>query len=420
MRIAIEARELMGKPTGVGRYLSSLLTAWSELPAAAAHEFVLCTPEPLPSSFERADNVSVVTAPGHGTLWQQFTLPRLIHGVDADVIFAPAYSGPLMSKRPMVVSVHDVSFAAHPEWFGRREGLQRRVMSRLSARRASRVLTFSDFSKREIVSHFGVPPDRVEVIYHGLTTLPGITSRGPRESEETAGASADAPVVLYAGSLFNRRHIPELIAGFSLLASRHRQARLEVVGENRTMPVVDVQALVAGSAARDQIHARSYVEDAVLAGLYREATAFIFCSDYEGFGMTPLEALAAGVPIIVLDTAVTREIYGPAAHYVARPEPALIAAALERVLFDRDERARILRAAPDVLARYSWQECGRRTLQILLASAAARMSKGGDGTRTRASQRGDGRESRASQSSDSTEPGASEASQDVTPRESRR
>ena len=375
MRIAIDARELIAKPTGVGRYLSSLLAAWSRLPAAAAHEFVLCSPEPLPSEYQQASNVSVVTAPGHGTLWQQLTLPRLIHAMDADVIFAPAYSGPLISKRPMVVSVHDVSFSAHTEWFGRREGLQRRVMSRLSAHRAVRILTFSDFSKREIVSHLGVEPDRVEVIYHGLTTLAGITPYGLGTVEnETERPMPEAPVVLYAGSLFNRRHIPELLDGFALLAARHANARLELVGENRTLPFIDIDALLAGNAARQQIQARSYVKDAVLAALYREASVFIFCSDYEGFGMTPLEALAAGVPIVVLDTAVTREIYGPAAHYIARPEPALIAAALEQVLFDPNERARILAAAPGVLARYSWQECGRRTLQIILASAEPRGS----------------------------------------------
>ena len=377
MRIAIDARELIAKPTGVGRYLSSLLAAWSRLPAAASHEFVLCSPEPLPSEYQQTSNVSIVTAPGHGTLWQQLTLPRLIHAVNADVIFAPAYSGPLISKRPMVVSVHDVSFAAHPEWFGRREGLQRRVMSRFSARRAARILTFSDFSKREIVSRLGVEPDRVEVVYHGLTTLPGISPYGRATVEhEAERPMPDAPVVLYAGSLFNRRHIPELIDGFGLLAARHAHARLELVGENRTLPFIDIDALIARSAVRPQIQARSYVTDAVLSALYREASAFIFCSDYEGFGMTPLEALAAGVPIIVLDTAVTREIYGPAAHYIARPEPALIAAAIEQVLFDRAERARILTAAPGVLARYSWHECGRRTLQILLASAAPRASAG--------------------------------------------
>jgi glycosyltransferase involved in cell wall biosynthesis len=371
MRIAIDARELSGKPTGVGRYLASLLAAWSRVPAAAGHEFVLCAPEPVITPSDRALNLTVATAPGRGTLWQQITMPRLVHSVKADVIFAPAYSGPIASRTPMVVSVHDVSFAAHPEWFARREGLQRRIMSRLSARRAQRVLTFSDFSKREIVRHLGVDPERVEVIYHGITTLGDVDPYGRWGGPSVLQRpSPTAPLVMYAGSIFNRRHIPELIDAFTALAARHPDARLELVGENRTMPFIDVEGVIARSTARERIRARSYVDDAQLSALYREASAFVFCSEYEGFGMTPLEALAAGIPIVVLDTDITREIYGPAAHYVARPDAALITEALERVLYDAEERGRILSAAPGVLARYSWQECGHRTLQVILRSAA--------------------------------------------------
>jgi len=380
MRIAIDARELMGKPTGVGRYLASLLTEWAQLPAAAAHQFVLCAPGPLDHPCTQAPNVSVIFSPDGGTgqvpqggsrpeggrqggtMWQQLTLPRLVRAAKADLVFAPAYSGPLAVRTPMVVSVHDVSFVAHPEWFSRREGLQRRVIGRWSARRATRILTFSDFSKREIVRAFGVDAGRVEVIYHGVTAFTG------RAIDAQESAPARAPLILYAGSIFNRRHIPEVIDAFSRLADRHPGVRLELVGENRTLPFVDVTALIAASAVRDRIQARSYVSDAELAALYAAAAAFVFCSDYEGFGLTPLEALAAGIPIVVLDTEVTREIYGPAARYVSAPDPASIAAALEAVLFDADERARILRAAASVLGRYSWRESAQRTLQALLAS----------------------------------------------------
>ena len=152
MKIAIDARELHGNPTGVGRYLSKLLDAWKELPAAAAHEFVLCAPAP----HEKA-----------GTTWQQLTLPRLIRKAKADVFFAPGYSGPLRCPVPMVVAIHDVSFAAHPDWFGWREGLRRRVLARWTAQRAARVLTISEFSKQEIVRHLGIPPAKIEVTYLG-------------------------------------------------------------------------------------------------------------------------------------------------------------------------------------------------------------------------------------------------------------
>jgi glycosyltransferase involved in cell wall biosynthesis len=257
----------------------------------------------------------------------------------------------------MVLTIHDVSFSAHPEWFSWREGTRRRLLTRMSAQRAARVITVSDFSKREIVRHLQVPHTNVEVIYSGATLMPA------------AVPSTRSPTVLYVGSLFNRRHIPETIEGFDRLARRRPDVRLEIVGDNRTRPHVDVDALIRRTASADRIRARSYVNDAELPGLYNSASAFVFLSEYEGFAMTPLEALASSVPVVLLDTEVAREIYGPAAIYVERPDPDRIAAALERVLFDGPERTRILSAAPAQLERYVWRECAQRTLQVLLACA---------------------------------------------------
>ena len=342
MKIAIDARELHGKRTGVGRYLSELLAAWRAMPAASAHDFVLMAPEGGTA----------------GTLWEQATLPGLVRRAAANVLFAPGYTGPLRSPVPMVVAIHDVSFAAHPEWFSWREGLRRRVLSRWSARRAARVLTISEFSKREIVRHLGVDASRIAVTYPGVTAMP------------TAAPGSDPePVVLYVGSVFNRRHVPELIDGFAGVARRHPDARLEIVGDNRTTPRLDLEDVARRSGAGGRIRLRSYVSDQELRDLYRDARAFVFLSEYEGFGLTPVEALSAAIPIVVLDTTVAREIYGPAAIYVPRSDPGLVADALERALFDPAERSRLLDASADVLARYSWDECARRTLQILLACA---------------------------------------------------
>jgi alpha-1,3-rhamnosyl/mannosyltransferase len=195
----------------------------------------------------------------------------------------------------------------------------------------------------------------VDVIYLGTTTL---RTQATRE-----------PLVLYVGSLFNRRHVPELIEGFSQLAAHHPTARLEIVGDNRTLPAIDVDALIARSEARDRIRARQYVSDAELSSLYARASAFAFLSEYEGFGLTPLEAMAGGIPVVVLDTEIGREIYGPAAEYVAQPEPSMIATALERVLEDQVVRQRLVEAGKAQVERYSWDECARRTLQVLLACA---------------------------------------------------
>jgi glycosyltransferase involved in cell wall biosynthesis len=355
MRIAIDARELLDKPTGVGRYLSQILSAWTRLPGAAAHEFILCSPDEQSDAGWAPLKVSRVSAGGHGTTWEQLVLPWLIRKARANVLFAPAYTAPLACSIPIVVTVHDVSFVAHPEWFSWREGFRRRLITQASARRAARVLTQSDFTKREAVRYLGLDQSRVDVIYLGTTTL---RTHADRE-----------PLVLYVGSLFNRRHIPELIAGFSLLASRHPTARLEIVGDNRTTPAIDVGSLIAQSGAADRIRVRQYVSDAELSSLYARASAFAFLSEYEGFGLTPLEAMAAGIPVVVLDTEVAREIYGPAAQYVAQPDPPLVAAALERVLCVDADRQRLIEAGQAQVERYSWDECARRTLQVLLACA---------------------------------------------------
>lgn len=338
MRIAIDARELQGHATGVGTYLSGILNEWATLPAASEHEVILCKPD----------------SPG-GTWWEQRILPRLVRESKADVLFAPGYTAPVFSGVPTVVAIHDVSFAAHPEWFGWREGLRRRTLTRLSAERAARVLTISEFSKREIAAHLGILPAKIEVIYPAGADRIG----PPRPMNDPAS-------VLFLGSLFNRRHIPELIEGFSRVARTLPDARLDIVGDNRTIPRIDIDALVAASEARDRIALRSYLPEPDLAALFGRARAFVFLSEYEGFGLTPLEALSAGVPIVVLDTPVAREVYGAAALYVERPEPALIAAALSRVLTDETERTRILTAARDTLARYSWRRCAERVLEVLL------------------------------------------------------
>ena len=95
----------------------------------------------------------------------------------------------------------------------------------------------------------------------------------------------------------------------------------------------------------------------------------VFLSEYEGFGLTPLESLAAGIPIVVLDTPVAREVYGDAALYVSEPDPARIAVAVRRALFDEPERARMFAAARRMLPRYSWERCAEQVLRVLLQSS---------------------------------------------------
>jgi glycosyltransferase involved in cell wall biosynthesis len=255
-----------------------------------------------------------------------------------------------------------VSFAAHPEWFSFREGLRRRTLTAWSARRARLVLTDSQFSRDEIVRHIGVPAARVRVIPLGLTRM--ITTGVPSSRE---------PLILFVGSIFQRRHVDRLVDVFVRhVAPRVPGSRLEIVGENRLYPPGEVAPVLSTCpmAMRSRVAVRSYVDDHTLQGLYQRASVFAFLSEYEGFGLTPLEALAAGVPPVVLETPVAREVYGDAARYVPTletPEP--LAGALIDLLENPIERATLLAAGSAILARYDWERTAAATLRALEEAA---------------------------------------------------
>jgi len=359
MRVAIDGRELVGQATGVGRYLSRLLTAWDGLEAARAHQFVICAhaAPTLPSTPHL--QVSTAVKPGlGGTAWEQLVLPGLVRAAKPDVFFAPGYTAPLRGTIPLVLAIHDASFFAHPEWFSWREGIRRRFVTRKAAARASRVLTLTEFSRDELVRHVGLPTSRLEVI-----------SLGPSGLAVQTPAQAREPMILYVGSILARRHVADLVAGFGRLAQRHRNLRLVIAGDARGVRRDELEKQIRHAGVSDRVTVTGFVNDAELADLYRRASAFAFLSSYEGFGLTPLDAIAAGVPPVVLDTPTAREVYGPAAHYVPRPDPALVEDALDCVLFDASVRAALLAAGPTVLGRYSWTTTGRATLDAITGAA---------------------------------------------------
>lgn len=343
LHIAVDGRELLGRPTGPGRYLSEVMRHWTLTDGAAPHRYTVVLPAepgPLREHFGSRVTWHVEPSARPGTLWEQRQLPSALSRIHADVLFAPAYTSPLRAGRPVVLAVHDVSFFVHPEWFSWRDGLRRRWLTRASAQRARSLITISEFSRAEIHRELRVPIERI------LLAPPG----APTAIDRRTSASS---VVLFVGSVFQRRHPQKMIEAVAHAAREVPSIRLIVAGENRTSPRLDLAALTAAAGISDRVEFREYVSEAELADLYRSARVLLYLSDYEGFGMPPLEALAHGVAPVVLDNPVSREVYGEAAVRVSA-EASAIAGAIVRLVRDAAAHEAVLSAGRTQLARYSW------------------------------------------------------------------
>ena len=364
MRIGIDGRELFGEATGTGRYLDNLCREWALLPTAQEFEILVYTPTVAHSDSFRNNGAPITQrmVPGTGSaFWEQTTLASQVNSDHLDLFFGPNYSVPLRANVPSVVTLHDISFFSHPEWFGLREGFRRRWLARQSIAKAKAIITVSNFCKQELIDHLNVDSSSIKVVYNGVSS-----------TQQSTVAMSDTvdQIVLYVGSIFNRRNLPTLISAFGHIVKQLPRARLIIVGPNRTQPHQDLTELSKTHLISDRIQFLSYVKETELAQLYRDASVFAFLSEYEGFGMTPLEALSTDVPALVGDTPVAREVYKNSVLYVPPKSIDSVATGLIKLLTDVSLRRTLLRNAKPVLANLTWARTAQNTLDVLTNAAS--------------------------------------------------
>jgi glycosyltransferase involved in cell wall biosynthesis len=301
-----------------------------------------------------------------GVRWQQRVLPPAAGADGLDVFFAPAYTCPLGLRVPVVTTVHDLSFFSLPHEFGLLDGIKRRALVRASVRASARVLAQSDFTRRELQAWFPESAPRVRVVPLGPDDdLPP----GPPRREARAHLGLSAPFLLTVGSIFNRRCLPELLRATAMLARRHPGLRLEVVGENRTHPWIDVGGLVRQLDLGRIVQMSGFLPDHELAARYAAADVAVFLSDYEGFGLGVLEAMARGVPVVASARPAMGELFADAALLVDPRDPVAVAAAVARVLADGALREDLITRGRALAGRFSWGETAAATRAVLQEAA---------------------------------------------------
>jgi glycosyltransferase involved in cell wall biosynthesis len=377
VRISIDVRRI--RDFGVGTYIRNLLQALAA--ARTGHRYsLICSPEDqaqfaeLPPNFE-----TIVYLRRDSSRMDHIELPGLIRKLRADVTHIPFHRVPLFLPKPYVVTIHDLSSL----YFDDASGLlhaARGFRLRRGLERADRIITVSGATRRDVMSLVPDAAERIRLIYNAPD--PQYLQRWP-DSAHASGPQDTArerhrileryqiryPFLLYAGSIRPQKNIPRLIEAFAVARSGlehhagYRDLRLIIIGDEISRHP-DVRRAVIHSRVEHCVRFLGFIPFDTLRIFHELATAFVFPSLYEGFGLPPLEAMASGTPVIASEVSSLPEVVGGAAMLVNPENVFDIARGITEVLLNDSLRQELIIKGRKQAASFSWARTADEVLKI--------------------------------------------------------
>jgi alpha-1,3-rhamnosyl/mannosyltransferase len=370
MRIGIDATFLESQRGGVARILTNLLKLWPQM--TTRHQFVLYFEQSVPPDDflrQRAIEHRVIPRPalfrGSSLPREQVLLPLQIRRDEIDLFFAPWYYLPLYCPAPKtVVAAWDISFSTHRDHYHFKEGLRLHLFCRRSCRHASGTFTCSAFDKRQIERYYGVPSDRV-------CALPLAPDPKFKRSTEPVRLAAlrrkyNLPdkYLLSMGVIFNRRHVDVIIDGFNAVRAEYPDVGLLVVGQNRTVPAVDVEGRMRALAGAGRGTYLAWAPEDEVVDLYNGAWYYICLSTVDGEATMLKEAMRCGTPVVT--SPLLQETVGGHAVIVRDPTSRDdMARTFRRVISDTGLREQLAVDGLEWSRSLSWERVAEMSLAFL-------------------------------------------------------
>jgi glycosyltransferase involved in cell wall biosynthesis len=376
MKIGINALFFKYPATGSGQYMTHLIRALSEIDQE--NEYVLFGPESLGDDIQ-ADTAFPYQAqsmPGFARsndsveklLWEQLTGPSAARKAGVDLFHVPYFAPPLLPRTPTVVTIHDVIPMRLPAYQPNSKVKAYMRLVAQASHNATAIITISQHARQDIINALKLPPERIHVIYEAA----GDEYRPVIDQEKLAAMRARYGVgkryIFYLGGMDQRKNVTQLVRAFAHL---HRQIgdpdlQLLIAGnpDKQQGPLFpDPRPVAADLGMTGQIIYR-FIEEEDKPAMYSGASLFVFPSLYEGFGLTPLEAMSCGAPVVCSNRTSLPEVVGEAAIMIDPDNLQELVAAMRRVLTDEelqnDLRARSLQRA----ALFNWHKTAAETIAV--------------------------------------------------------
>jgi glycosyltransferase involved in cell wall biosynthesis len=364
VRIAIDARKL--HDYGIGTYVRNLLAELAR--QDRGDSFIVLCRDGEDCAFVRALGPAfepTVERSGNYSIREQIGVPIALLRAHVDLLHAPHYVVSPLTRCPYVVTIHDCIHLRFPQYLPNATArVYARTVMKIAAHRARRILTVSHASKEDILHYLGVPADKVEVIYNALDERLATPPTAEDIARVRQRFQLTSPFILYTGNIKPHKNVDRLIEAYSVLRERGvEDVKLLIIGDEISK-YPNLRRLVHRFQLHQHVRFHGFVPDATLAALYRLAAVFVFPSLCEGFGLPPLEAMAAGVPVITSNVSSLPEVVGDAAILVDPTDAGAIADAMARVLGDPTLGADLVRRGYERVKCFSWARSVARTHEV--------------------------------------------------------
>lgn len=366
MKIAIDARVANRvMVSGGGIYLKNLLHEMSQLDSQ--NKYFLYVDTNISNAFPvKKDNfeITVLKSP---ISWTQLRLPQALFFHHPEIYFSPHHWLPVIApKCQKVVTIHDLSFLRHPQYFGLRLSTYFKLNTYHAIKRADKIITISYHSKKDILNHYSVHENKIKVIYLGYDKIFNSPLNDAKSEEILSKYDINRRYIFFLGDLHLRKNVPNLIRAFAQIKDKKAIEHKLVITGKKDWLSHQIYDLIKNSKINKEIILTGYVPREELPYLMGNADIFVFPSLFEGFGIPLLEAMAAKTPIITSNTTSMPEIVGDAAILVNPHSIDEIADAICELLENDSLRMELVQKGQRRIKNFSWQKTAQETINFLL------------------------------------------------------
>lgn len=366
MLIGIDGNEAnVENKVGVSMYTFNLLHEFYKVADLSTQFVIYLRAAPASDLPKETEYFTYVVVPG-SFAWSQFFFPLyLFTHKRPDVLFCPAHYIPRFCPVKTVVTIHDVAYFYYPNEFLKKDLYKLKNWTKYALDKSSKVISVSKNTKKDIVKFYHIPDNKVSVIHNGFN-LP-LPPTSPPSSSSPSSPSSPHPLsnyILYIGTLQPRKNIPTLIHAFVIVKKTHPDLSLVIAGKKGWL-YDEIFETVTKLGLEKSVIFTGYISEKEKNELYKNAAAFVLPSLYEGFGNTALEALSQGTPMLVSNNSSLPEVCGDACLYFDPTDTIDIAKKIDQILSDQRLRKDIKTKGKERVKQFSWETCGRETLNLL-------------------------------------------------------